>query len=512
MKILKILLATLTAATIAILIISFGSRQFGGFDQSIFINVGYRLYEGQIPYQDFYVTAPLLFFLGSGWAFQLFGVSFSAFPAIAALYAALSFLLLYYILLRLKLHFGWALGLSMVVELASMVSVAYWWYNPITAVAACLFLSASLLLLREPEKITSLVIFTATLLLLALAKPNVAGPLILFSVFILGTGKKTFRPFWIGSFFSFLLFMMLLSKYQINLTEVIASYASSSSRGKPSMARFIQDQSPTLVLLWKRLIALMLSLVFLRLAYFVFYRSAKQLVKELFRRDVFLLFGSVLTAFIAFFTNGEPKLTDFPQLFLPCALFSLMPMSNDVPKNRISQSSSYLLAGVIFILSYVSLDLGYRRLRVELVGPGTFYQGPPEILVGSKNHFFKNLWTGPIMISTLNEIQSEIDDQKRRTPNRLKVFFGPRMEFGYAAFDQSPPKGEPIFWWDNGVSFPEMALETIVKRFQEDNFTLCIFRYEDFIHIPQGIRKILDQEFIKKQTENLTVFYKNQSL
>jgi hypothetical protein len=471
--------------------------------------------EGQIPYKDFYVTAPLLFFLGSGWAFQLFGVSFSAFPALAALYSVVSFYLLFWILRRLDVRYGWALALAASVEIMAMVSVAYWWYNPITSIAACLFLAASLLLLREPKQNINRAIFILCLFLLATSKPNVAGPLILFSVLILGLSQKAFKSFWCCALISFLFFMLLLVAYQINLLDLIASYTSASSRGWPSMDRFSQNQGPNVVKKWKILIRFILFPVLLKLAYL----SLRGGLRSIFSREFLLLLGSSVTAFIAFFTNGEPKITDLPQLFLPCALFALFPISvsSRITKIKILHNPLYfkkvlscLLFLILLYLSYTGLNLGHTRFRVELIGPGTFYQDPPEILVGNINPFFKNLWTGPILISTLNEIQVELDAQKMRTSNGLKVFFGPRMEFGYAAFSQPPPKGEPIFWWDKGVSFPVSALSAVIQKFKNEAFNLCIFRFEDFIYIPKEIRLILNQDYIKKNTKNLTVFYKGQ--
>src|SRR4051794_19091227 len=71
--------STLTSAfggtAVAAACLTFGRLQFGGFDHSALIDLGWRLAQGQQPYQDFPCTVPVWFLCGTGHAFQILGVS-----------------------------------------------------------------------------------------------------------------------------------------------------------------------------------------------------------------------------------------------------------------------------------------------------------------------------------------------------------------------------------------------------------------------------------------------------
>ncbi|MBU2692783.1 MAG: hypothetical protein KJ970_17840 [Candidatus Eisenbacteria bacterium] len=76
-----------------------GHRGFFGFDQSILFDGGYRVFQGQIPYADFYIpTGPLSFWL-QGIFFRILGVNYSATVALAAVLNAVGALLSFRLLM-----------------------------------------------------------------------------------------------------------------------------------------------------------------------------------------------------------------------------------------------------------------------------------------------------------------------------------------------------------------------------------------------------------------------------
>src|SRR5208283_5372101 len=68
-----------------------GMHQIGGYDHSILVDFGWRLYQGQIPYKDFPCTVPIAFPLGAKFAFQWFGVSWRSIIAMTALFSMATF-------------------------------------------------------------------------------------------------------------------------------------------------------------------------------------------------------------------------------------------------------------------------------------------------------------------------------------------------------------------------------------------------------------------------------------
>lgn len=80
-----------------------GMVQFGGFDLSVPIDIGWRIIQGQRPYVDFPVTFPPGFIIGCGAAFRWFGLNFESLVLIAAVYACFTFVWIYALLRELSL-------------------------------------------------------------------------------------------------------------------------------------------------------------------------------------------------------------------------------------------------------------------------------------------------------------------------------------------------------------------------------------------------------------------------
>ena len=88
-----------------VFLIHAGRWQFGGYDLGILVETGWRQIQGQRPYVDFPTTTPPGFNLGILYAYRLFGVSWDANLYFSALFACLTFLWMYWLMLRLSLPF-----------------------------------------------------------------------------------------------------------------------------------------------------------------------------------------------------------------------------------------------------------------------------------------------------------------------------------------------------------------------------------------------------------------------
>ena len=67
-----------------------GNRQFGGYDLSLVVDLGWRQYLGQKPYYDFICTMPIGFVLAVGTAFRIGGPAWDSIVLGAATLGVLS--------------------------------------------------------------------------------------------------------------------------------------------------------------------------------------------------------------------------------------------------------------------------------------------------------------------------------------------------------------------------------------------------------------------------------------
>ena len=153
---------------------SFGHRQFGGFDYSALVDTAWRMASHQQPYVDFYLTTPIAFYLGAGLAFAVWGPSWSALVWVAIAFALLTFALLTISISSFAAP-RFSIGLPLVCELLAMGVASIWWYNSITAIAACVFVAAAIALVHKPSSRISVAVFTVAAFLLLMMKPNTAG-------------------------------------------------------------------------------------------------------------------------------------------------------------------------------------------------------------------------------------------------------------------------------------------------------------------------------------------------
>ncbi len=103
--------------------------------------------------------------------------------------------------------------------------------------------------------------------------------------------------------------------------------------------------------------------------------------------------------------------------------------------------------------------------------------------------FFRSMCFGPRFQRVLQQITAVLGQYPR-----AKVFFGPRMEFGYAVFNKPSPPRLPIVW-DPGGMYPFGMDGEIVERFQAARFELLIFLAGDFTSVPQAILDDIDRHY-----------------
>lgn len=494
-------------------ICTFGNRQFGGYDHSVLVDTPYRLLQGQRPFVDFYFTTPPLFAGGAWWAFYLLGPRWDSLIQLTGALAVAAFAT-QTIQFRCMGRSVWeSMGLAFAFEAMTLVTGSYWWYNPLSLVVAGLLLGQCAVLLKGPSTGWRWSGFSLLVPLVLLSKPNSAALALGVSFLALSLGLETRRRVWIFGGIGFLIALGLLHAWRMNPLDLLAGYMAMAGRGTPAFSRFSQDRG------WFEISTFLVGA--LGLAMYSYWRSVggilepakhrgrvrlaaslmfisplgwlwtgrilllipgclagvamlgdeegKLRVSNRFLSMMVLSIGTMLTGLYSCFTNAEPQLIAFPLLASP---FLWTPGASR--PHRIWQ-------GTMGFGALAALFLGWTRYRVELIGPGRFYQDGPMVRIDQRVPFFKDFEASPIFGQLLADLRDLLDSESGR------VFFGPRMEWAYAAFNRPSPVGLPI-WWDPEVSYPVERTPEIINRFREAEFDLCVFFRGDFTRMPVALR------------------------
>ena len=413
-----------------------GMRQFGGFDQSVIIDVGWRLVNGQKPYVDFPCTLPVGFYLGAEIAFRLFGVFWSSIIKLNALYFLLTYLWTYAVLRRVLENQYLALILVLACECMTTILASYWWYNPVTSIAVVLYVASVAAVILRPESRALWISVCLSLLLAALMKPNISALAIAGGTAAMLIYPKTRWQGCVASAAAFILWLGVLAIHGTSIFQVLGSYLSVGSRGISS-EQFLQGLSvPEKVFAWVCGIAVLPGLVC----------TARMRAPYPGRMPMLVLAAmALLSSLFGFYSNGELKLMD-----LSVGLLASCMLMGTIPKNgkllRISWNWAAYLVLVCSTFTIASLGQAAIRYRVRNIGLGAYFefQTDDEPI---QNDFFRGV-TGSynlnLSVKLINRLIS-VEDSKT-------IFFGPRLQWAYAAYHIQSPKGMPI-WWHPGVAF-----------------------------------------------------------
>ncbi|MCL5020936.1 MAG: hypothetical protein M1339_04575, partial [Bacteroidetes bacterium] len=288
----------------------FGNRQFGGYDLSMLVDVGWRQYIGQEVYKDFICTLPAGFYLGAKYAFLAFGVAWNSLCIVNTIYTVGTLIWLYFLLKWVVKNKYLALFLSFLCEALSTMLVAHYWHSSITAVAASIYLLSAFIFLRtHGEKIIWNVSYVTSLFLLLLMKPNVAFPLIILATLSLLLTDWNLR---IRTLFATLIAIIsvygFLKLNGIEYSTVLSSYFSVDDRGVPKLFFVGMDRVDQLGTFFLMVVLLVIAGVSLTRKYF---SSGKKI-----DIGVLIVLSGFVSGLIGLGTDWELKLIDFPLLFM----------------------------------------------------------------------------------------------------------------------------------------------------------------------------------------------------
>lgn len=475
-----------TALLIAVVILKLGMIQFGGFDHSALIDMGLRFVNGQHPYRDFPCTMPPVFYLGSGMAFRCFGISWWSLILVAAVFAAGTYVWAWFLLNKALRNGFLAWMFALLLQASTMILISYWWYNPVTTVAGSLFFLSAWCLIESPKSKPVWVSFVFSLALLALAKPNIAGLLI-----IGGGGILLLTPARLTAIYLTLvaiaLTMVGMFSSGIAPLDIINGYVGIAGRGATLNQLFQDLGTGEKVLSSGILIALLLPWL--------------AIIRKVFssRSNPFLWLSmvGVASGVYGFLTNGELKLVDTFLVFIA----TFLAVSLVVRTQRDNVDSLVLIDprwGAVYgifasILIGISCAQAVTRHRVEGIGPGLFF----EYQLSDQRFdtgFFKGLQTGRTFLEVYTEAQSALTHSRDQS-----VYFGPRMQWGYAAFGIAPPLHQPS-WWHPGVSFPKNMESELIGEWNSHHFDLLIFLKNDVTYMSSEFLGVLNRSYSVDQS------------
>ena len=472
-----------------------GLRQFGGFDHSIVVDFGWRLISGQQPFTDFPVTAPPGFFLGAYYAYAAFGVSWHALVLGIATFSGVTFFWSLWLLAQFIESRWIRFVIAFAMQALCILTVSYWWYNPITTTSGILFSLAAYAWLRCPSRVGLQFSYCASLFLLASTKPNVAAPLIIVVTAVLLTSREHRIRVIVLSMLTFGAFVLWLSLHDISVIDTVRGYRGVAKQGlKPgpffdNSKRF--EVSVALITLFYVLLPLAVCL------------SCVALMLRQWRAAAIGL-GCVAAGLSNFVSAGETKLVDTGIVLIGVALVAYASGAWQPSAHaRVSQWNRLLsayLAGIMIILSSAAVAVAFTRHRVHGIGENLFFEYALK-REPFPDGYFRGLRTGRLFEDTYAQVRAEVIGA-----GRTRIFFGPRMQWGYAAVGLPSPVGPPV-WWHGGVAFPHEHMPIYVDRFVEQQHDLLIYLKDDMTYYPPELMAAIQRDYVQDQRHSqLTVF------
>lgn len=425
-----------------------GMRQFNGYDSTIMIDMAWRIYCGQHACADFPATVPACLYLGAAVAFKVFGVFWSSLVKINCVYIVICTVWISYLLRFLLRDFWLSLMTAVACVGSSLVYMSNWWYNPVTAAATCVYVAAVLAFVQYPDTRWVQASMLLALFAEAFTKPNIAFPMILGGLIVALMKKETRVRFIALSAAAFILLWIVLASFGVSLAGLLTSYLKVGGvRLSSTMRTFMLPNTDGFD---KVYIVLQIAAA-LAVAAYLLVRASKS-------RQI-LVFGIIviLTTIDACLLNTDVKATE-----LTFCLLLIVYLGHQTLKDLRWIWMTLGLFTSCFLTGACTREL------VSYGGIGTFYEdllrGPVEM------PFLKGMNAGhnlQFAASIMNEVVT-------KNPNS-KIWFGPRLQWAYAAYGlKEKPNDQPV-WWEPGLSFALSEEQMYIKRWEDAHYDILVF-------------------------------------
>ena len=475
-----------------------GRWQFGGFDQSVLLQVGWRQVLGQRPYVDFLVSTPPAFNLGIAAAFRVFGVTWDANLYLTAIFTCATFLWIYRLLTRLSLGRLASMATAFAIECAAMLTLSYWWYNNITLILAAILFLSTLLVASRSRSVPAQLSYVLSLALASLSKPNIAGVAMLGCIaMLLIVSDRRLQAVLLTLGAATLAIAVLLLNH-VSIQGLLRAYRSVAGErgfgavGFSQMNPYEQGSS----LCWLLLLSLPLLAVL---------RGIKQRLRQ---RDwqgagfsLFFLLAPAIAAY-GIRTNGELWQVDCTVLL---AAGAVVAFGMKLTPPMLARSYIALLVS----LTAANLFLGAQRLRVYDIGPHTFFEWQDN-----RNRIDSGVLKNMQVSSTMIAVERQVSLVLQQDPG--PYYFGPRLDFNNAVFKLPMTEHLPA-WWHPGTAFARADVPRLIQLWQERQFQTLIFlkgdSKNDYLYYPPEFLDVIRRDYVADERySSLTVYRRRAEL
>jgi hypothetical protein len=197
----------------------------------------------------------------------------------------------------------------------------------------------------------------------------------------------------------------------------------------------------------------------------------------------------------SFVSAGDLKALDIGLVLFGVALACLR-----VESFRAAKPLTSCVVLMSLVASCVGIGIGVSRHRILGIGPNMFFQYHYE---GDRfaSGFFQGLRSGERLKQTYAEVDAIVSESKGK-----RMFFGPRMEWAYAAFRLPSPRGFPPIW-DPGTIFPRADEAKAIAAFFEIRNDVLVFLKNDMTYYPPELIEGIKAAYAEDQSASeLTVY------
>jgi hypothetical protein len=151
----------------------------------------------------------------------------------------------------------------------------------------------------------------------------------------------------------------------------------------------------------------------------------------------------------------------------------------------------------------IAVGLITGMTRMTLTGSaGRVFSWTSLVPAGANGTFFAGLSAGPRLAAIERDISAVSAEMGR---GKTGVFFGPALEYAYAAHGYTPPLGLPA-WWHSGTSYAPAQFRQIAARFAANPPAVAIFILNDWEGMPPWIYDQLRADYSRRDVGTLMVF------
>lgn len=439
-----------------------GMQQFGGYDEGLVANAAAYYAQGDKPGVDYQSSMPPLFMAGIHLVQMTWGLRWAGFAALLAAFAVLTCSWSFLLFRAIGVQMRWAMALSACIQVCTSFVAPFWWYNNTSSLAVILLFLSVLVCLNESAHVFCWISLSVSLAMVLASKPNsLPACLMVASIFPVSSRRCKLKALAsVGCALGIAYGICAVAA--ISPSVLFGAYAEVAKlRGSPlAMVAIEQQDQPE-----RTYLVVLICFLLLITADLMIRRMPSTL--EGWKRFSAVVV-CVLVAIDMVLSNSEFPATNLVVLLVVVSLLCLFPWDSTIS----SESHRRLLAKLVIVFVVFSTYFGVTHVRILTIGEESFYEPLPTVRIDSG--FFAGMQASPRLSRLQNEVAAVLQVHSART-----VFFGPRIDFEYAAFHRHVPDGLPLSW-ATGHLYSEDRLPDFLAALRKGDPDLLVFLKDDY--------------------------------